>query len=269
MFSIGLLSTSSEAVPRLRAAVRERASVVPCSSPDALLTAIGARHIALAIIEVRGAAARGALAALRDVRHRFPRHPIVVWCDVRSLETRDLLAIAQLGVRDLLREDGDDLPFTLGNVITAAMQRTVHGAIAEALGDAIPRRIMPIFEYALEHAGEHLDRDDVAAAFGISRRTLHNRLADAGLPATRTFLTWCRLFVASALLEQQGTTLDSVAGQLDFGDGSVLAVTLRRYTGTGILALRREGALAATAAAFRQRVRRDDAGQTVPTLASE
>jgi AraC-like DNA-binding protein len=134
------------------------------------------------------------------------------------------------------------------------MQRTVATSINAAVGDLIPMRLRPVFEYVLEHVNDQLDRDQLAATFGISRRTLHNRLADAGLPPTRTFLTWCRIFVAIALLEQPGHTLDSVSGQLDFNDGGVLANLIRRYTGLGIRELRRHGALAAAAEAFRRQV---------------
>jgi len=256
-FSIGLLSTAPLAATRLRAAVRGRATFVEFADAQALLAALARDEIGLTVIELRGRDAQRALAALRLVLDSFPLHPIVAWCDFRTIDARDVLEVARLGVRDLLREDADDLPYTLGNAVASAMQRTVSHRIATALGELVPKRLLPVLEYALEHAGERLDRDVVAAAFGVSRRTLHNRLIAAGLPPTRTFLTWCRLLVATALLEQPGYTLDGVAGQLDYTDGNALSASLRRYTGSGIATLRREGALVATAEAFRRTVRED------------
>ena len=79
------------------------------------------------------------------------------------------------------------------------------------------------------------------------------------IPAARrweaSILTWCRVLVASALLEQPGHTLDSIAGQLDFPDGGALGKTLRRYTGFGITELRKRVALPMTITAFRETVR--------------
>jgi len=111
-----------------------------------------------------------------------------------------------------------------------------------------------MLEHGLEHAGEHIDRDEFAAVFGMTRRTLHNRFLRAGLPSPRPFLTWCRLLVASALLEQPGHTLDSVAGVLDFPDGGSLGQYLRRYTGSNVTQLRDRGILHTTIGALRSQL---------------
>lgn len=253
-FAIGLLSSTPDAATRLRTAVRDRAVLRDCRDETALLAAIAAQTVGLSVVEVRGMLAPTMVRAVRRVAEAFPQHPVVVWCDVRTLHTSTLLEVAKLNVADLIGGDADELPHALGRAIGSAMQRTVAANIAAAVGDLIPLRLKPVFDYALEHVNDHLDRDQLAATFGVSRRTLHNRLTEAGLPPTRMFLTWCRMFVAVALLEQPGHTLDSVAGQLDFNDGGVLANLVRRYTGVGIMELRRHGALASAADAFRRQV---------------
>jgi AraC-like DNA-binding protein len=253
-FTIGLLASSADAAPRLRDAARGRAQVAPCTSVEALLSCVTDGQVALTVVELRSATAAEQCRAIRQLQARFPAHPVVAWADLRDLPTSLLLELAALRVADVLRGEADHLPSALARAIGAAMQRTVARAIATAVGDLVPPRLTPVFEYVLEHVNDHLDRDQLAATFGISRRTLHNRLADAGLPPTRAFLTWCRVFVAVALLEQPGHTLDSVAGQLDFSDGGVLANTVRRYTGAGIAELREQGALATAARAFRDQV---------------
>ena len=65
------------------------------------------------------------------------------------------------------------------------------------------------------------------------------------------FLTWCRLLVAGALLDERGRSLDSVAGQLDFPSGHGLGMVLRRYLGSGINALRHSQVSATVESAFR------------------
>lgn len=254
-FRIGLLADTPAAAPRLREAVRGRALIEPFADAESLLAAMARRSIALTVLEVRRAGSAAALTTLRRIHENFPSHPVIAWCDLRSLDTQTLLAVARLGVHELIRQDGDDLPHALAHTIANASQRAVSTRIAADLADLVPLRVRPVFEYALEHASERLSREAVAAVFGISRRTLHNRLDESGLPATREFLTWCRVLVASALLEQPGHTLDSIAGQLDFPDGGALGKTLRRYTGFGITELRKRVALPMTITAFRETVR--------------
>lgn len=253
-FRIGLLADTPAAAPRLREAVRGRALIEPFADAESLLAATARGFIAITVLEVRRTGGAAALTTLRRLHENFPDHPVIAWCDLRSLDTQTLLAVARLGVHELIRQDGDDLPHALAHTIANASQRTVSTRIASELADLVPPRVRPVFEYALEHASECLSREDVAAVFGISRRTLHNRLDESGLPATREFLTWCRVLVASALLEQPGHTLDSIAGQLDFPDGGALGKTLRRYTGYGITELRKRGALPTTLDAFRDAV---------------
>ena len=53
-------------------------------------------------------------------------------------------------------------------------------------------------------------------------------------------MTWCRLLVAGALLQESGHTLDSVAWQLDFNSGHHLGTVLRRYTGAGVAEMREQ-----------------------------
>jgi hypothetical protein len=93
--------------------------------------------------------------------------------------------------------------------------------------------------------------DRVAAAFGITRQTLRNRLIQHRMPLPRTFMTWCRLLVAGSLLQESGHTLDSVAWQLDFNSGHHLGTVLRRYAGAGVVEMRSAGVSSAVEAAFR------------------
>lgn len=253
-FTIGLLSTSTDAVSRLQAAARDRVVIAPSEHVEQLAAAIAGGRVTLSVIELHGSRAVEMCRAIRQLQEVFPKHPVVAWADMRGLPTSLLLEVAALRVVDLIRGDADYLPLALSRAVGAAMQRTVSKNIIEAIGDLVPQQLQPVFEYVIEHVNDHLDRDQLAATFGISRRTLHNRLVDAGLPPTRAFLTWCRLFVAVALLEQPGHTLDSVAGQLDFNDGGVLANLVRRYVGAGIAELRQQGALNAAAQAFRSQV---------------
>lgn len=251
-FGIGWVPASSPTIYRLRRIVPVGTVVVPCADDVELLVAVSTGRVALTVIEANGGSNTIALVALRRLRESFPKHPVVAWCDIRAIAPHDLLAIARAGVQDLIRQDFDELRHVFARVVASATQRAISYRVLEELADMIPPRLQPLLAYVLEHSDEHLDRDGVAAVFGLSRRTLQNRLTEANLPPLRPFLTWCRLLVATALLDEPGHTLDSVAAQLGFQDGPHLGVTLRRYTGTNITQLRARGAFREAIRSFQE-----------------
>lgn len=253
---IGWIPSSSPTIDRLRNIVPIGAVVVPCADEVELLIAVSSGRVALTVVEAGGGSNAPALLALRRLREGFPQHPVIAWCDVRSIETQDLLEIARAGVQDLVRQDFDELRHVFARIVASATQRVISHRIVDALADVVPQRLHPLLSYVLEHSDEHLDRDGVAAVFGLSRRTLQNRLTEARLPPLRPFLTWCRILVAAGLLDEPGHTLDSVAAQLDFHEAANLRMTLRRYTGTNITHLRARGAFVQALRAFREEIDR-------------
>jgi AraC-like DNA-binding protein len=247
---IAWVPASSSTIVRLRGIAPPRSTIIAFQDEVALLEALTKGGIALTVVEAGGSTHDLAVRALRRVHDAFPQHPLVAWCNFNTIQSSQLLDVARSGVQDIVRHQLDELKFSFARIFANATQRAVGTEVSEMLRDVVPTRLQPILEYALEHADEHLDRDTVAAVFGVSPRTLHDRLTSAGLPSTHRFLMWCRLLIASALLNQPGHTLDSVAGQLGFTDGHNLGNRLRRYTGHGITALREGGSLEATVSAF-------------------
>lgn len=119
----------------------------------------------------------------------------------------------------------------------------VRRDLGNHLQHVIPEDIWPLVDYAMSRPDMVIDRDAAARMLGMSRRTLHNRLAEHGLPSPRRFLIWVRLLIAAGLLDHGFISVERVAWHLGFSDGMVLAKTLRRYTGTSTRALRLQGAL--------------------------
>jgi hypothetical protein len=249
---IAWVPSYSPTIARVREIVPRHCAVVAFADASDVIAAIAGGRVALTLVEAGGAHQELALQVLRRVHEAFPEHPLVAWCNLKTIRTQELLDVARTGVQEIVRQDLDELRHVFTRIMAMATQRAVSAGIAESLHDVTPVRLRGVVLYALERASEHVDRDAFAAVFGVSRRTMHARLTDAGLPPTREFLTWCRVLVACALLDQPGHTLESVAGQLDLpGGGHVLGTTLRRYLGAGINRLRDAGVLASALSAFR------------------
>jgi AraC-like DNA-binding protein len=74
-----------------------------------------------------------------------------------------------------------------------------------------------------------LSPDGLARLLALPRRTVSQRLANAGFPPPQRLLTWGRLIVAAHLLEDRHRSADRVALSLDFPSGSAFRNTCQRY----------------------------------------
>ena len=72
----------------------------------------------------------------------------------------------------------------------------------------VPATIVPFLRYCLEHARRNITVEEVAAAMGVHRKTLVDRLKAAHLPSPRAMIGWCRLLMAARLLDDPGRTID-------------------------------------------------------------
>lgn len=235
----------------MRGALSAYSALEPFSDVSALAEAIRGGGISATVVIVDAATFETAEAALRRIHASFAAHPLVAYYDPRGLTPRHLLALAQSGVADLVQLDVDDSRHVFGRIIESATRVSHAKTLTELLIADIPHPLRSVFTFALEHAGRRMDVPELAAALGISKRTLAYRLERYGLPTPRVFLTWCQLLVAALLLDERGRTLDSVAGQLNFSGGHALGGVFFRYLGCGVMTLREHGVLDEVVAGFR------------------
>ncbi len=236
---------------RVRDALRGQGTACPVADLAAARSAIAAGRLDATLVTVEDRGFDATINALRALRQAFPTHAIVAWCDPRALGARRLLQITDAGISELVLRDVDDLRTGFAHLLAGVLQRARADAVRARFLDELPGAVRGLFRFGLDHAHEALDVDGVAAALGVTRRTLAYRLAAEGCPPPRVFLTWCRVLVAAELLDDPRQTLVAVAGRMDFPNGHALATLLRRYLGLGITALRARGVSATAAAAFR------------------
>ena len=237
---------------RLRDALGGPGGVVTYPDTTAALPGIVRGEVRCTVVAVDVGNILAALSTIRVLRQLVPSHPVFAWCDRHEITTHQLVDIALAGVAGVVLRNVDDSRHVFRRTLEAAAQRSHALEIETRLGPHIPEPMRPVFRFMLEHAHGPMDVDRIAAAFGITRQTLRNRLVHHRLPLPRTLMTWCRLLVAGSLLQESGHTLDTVALQLDFSSGHHLGTVLRRYAGAGIAEMRAEcGVAEAVEAAFR------------------
>ena len=238
--------------PRLRAALGTQTELAPFSDAGALIECIRTGTISATVVLVDAVTIDVAETVLRRIRANFPVHPLVAYYDGRGLTPRNLITVAQSGITELVQLGIDDSRLTFARILNSASRITHAQTLADLLKKDVPEGLQSLFVFSLEHAGRRLEVTELAATVGLSKRTLSWRMAQYGAPSPRLFLTWCRLLVASLLLNDSGRTLDSVADQLNFSDGHSLGAVFFRCMGKGVIALRKVGVLDEVLAAFRR-----------------
>jgi transcriptional regulator GlxA family with amidase domain len=81
----------------------------------------------------------------------------------------------------------------------------------------------------------------MASTMKIDRKTLFNLFRAAQLPPPSLIISWCRVLVATQLLEDPETTVDGIARTLDHTSGTSLRNIIRRYLGVTPTELRNLG----------------------------
>lgn len=240
---------------RLRGALADASALQPFTQVGPLVDAIRAGGISATILIVDGSNFEQAETALKRIRTNFPAHPLVAYYDPRGITPRHIFQLAQSGITELVQLDVDDSKHVFGRILESATRVSYAQVLIERVAPEIPPKVRDVFLFALEHAGRSMDVSELAAALGLSRRTLAWRLQQHGMPSPRVLLTWCRLMVAGLLLDER-RTLDSVAEQLNFPDGHSLGSMYWRYLGRGVISLREEGVADEVIGGFRRSILR-------------
>ena len=188
-------------------------------------------------------------AGIRSLNGAVPSHPIIAWYD-RSLSSHDIVETVKAGAFELVIKDSEDSRHEFGPKLESAMQRSHVRAILDRIEPNIPDFLFPVFKFAVERAHQKLDVNKVAAIFGITRQTLRNRLRTHGLPLPGRFINWCKLLVASSLLQESGHTLHTVGLRLEFESGHHLGTIMKRYVGVNVSDLRKFGIYQTVESAF-------------------
>ena len=91
---------------------------------------------------------------------------------------------------------------------------------------------------------------DLAAALGLSRRTLLRWSERAGIPPPRRLLAWMRILLACAMLDDPGRSVLSVARSAGYSSDSGLRRITQKFLQASPTELRGRGAFPLAAAAF-------------------
>ncbi len=202
------------------------------------------------VVGPRDASDRPAAPLVADVRRDHPGVTVVAYCARGAGSSDDIVALVRAGADALVVRDVDDERHAFRAALRGAEQRCAASLVFDQIRCHLPPGVSPLVALYLRADGVPPTVAEAAELLGVHRKTLVNRLAAAGCPTPRALRTWCRLFVASRLLEAPGRTVESIAHQLEFDSTTGLRNALKRYTGHGACAIRAAGGLSHVLAHF-------------------
>jgi AraC-like DNA-binding protein len=245
---------------RLRAAIRDRHDVVTCDAWEALVDECLRQPVRVAVIDLFD----GGSANFERVRHlkqRVPRLTLIAYVAFTPYQVHDLFDAGRQGIDGLVVADQDDLPRPLLALIEQAEARSLGATVRQAIDTSDPA-VRDAVLLAVTRAHERLGPDALARLLALPRRTVTQRLADAGYPPPQQLLTWGRLVVAGHLLEDPHRSADRVALALEFPSASAFRNTCQRYLGATPSVIRERGGAGYVIRSMFQHIRAGRASRT-------
>jgi AraC-like DNA-binding protein len=251
---IATLLPNPTRLQRVRAAIRDRHSVIACEDWSALTRMCDSEPVHLAVIDLYADGTPN-FESVRLLKLRFPRVALVAYVAVTPDRARDMFDAGRCGFDGLIVAEQDDAPLTLLSHVDKAEARSVASLLRRVIGDLKPTARDAVLA-SVTRAHERLTPDAFARLLAVPRRLLTRRLTDAGFPPPHRLLTWGRLIVAAHMLEDKHRSADSVAQVLDFPSGSAFRNTCQRYLQATPQQLRERGGAAYVIDTFMAQARR-------------
>lgn len=215
-----------------------------CSLHEDLHDLVRAHHPELIVVSPRDASGHRVAPEVASIHALRPLASVVAYVRLDPEEVSDLPALGRAGVVRIVFRDVDDLGPALRDVI-AGLEREEHvPEVGLQLLEQMPMAARSIITYCLRHCPERLSVTSIARAFGLTRRTLLNRLSRAHAPRPATLVAWCRLLAAAGKLQSRPMSVRQAAEESGFIDATAFRRQLRSHAGMTPSELRDPSALA-------------------------
>jgi AraC-like DNA-binding protein len=226
---IAALLTHPIHLERLRVAVREHHTIIPCTAWGEVIQACDEQAVHLAVMDLAAIGAPN-FDPVRQLKLRHPNVALIAYLTVSLDKVHDVFDAGRYGFDGLVIADRDDGPSTLFAAVERAGARSASTAVRRAIGDVHPVARDAIL-IAVSRAHERLTPVGLARIIGIHPRQVARILQEANFPPPGRLITWGRLIVAAQLLGDTKRSADRIASVLAFPSGSAFRNTCRRYLG--------------------------------------
>jgi AraC-like DNA-binding protein len=246
-----VLSDEAGLVARLREVCGEPARVWPVPDWDALAKAMRrAAPTAVTFADPYLGDLDAPSPRLRQLLREFPSATVVAVFRVSVERAGDLRELLQWGIAEVVDLGREDSPQGLSRRLQLVQRRGVDRVLERALPRATPSRTRTLLAQAAEVVAEGGGGADLAAALGVTERSVLRWCARADLPQPRRLLAWLRILLAAELLDDPGRSLASVARACGYSADAALRNAFRAFLDKAPGELRASGAFQIASAAF-------------------
>lgn len=231
MAALALFQPDTQSRARLRDALRDHHRLTICQSWTELWERMVQGSLDGCIIDPYNSFDPVSLPEVLHFRRRFPGTAVVVCGDFSGREL-DLYYLGRMGVDGVILGAGESSgPRQLRGRVEMALSSWLAKRVADALDGAIPHLGVRAIRWAIAHAEECPQVQDLARAVRLSPRALSRELRARGLPSPRQLLLWGRLFQAARMLDRSDATVEEVAFRLGYATGASLGRAFRERVG--------------------------------------
>jgi AraC-like DNA-binding protein len=238
----------------LRVVLRSGHTLTPVASWSELGVVVQHQR-ADVIVADPGASSELGTDALEDIRRRFASLPVVLYIQLAPNTVQAVMRLAKVGVQHVVLSRFDDEPVRFLELLEGLPARGLSERMLESLSGALSSLPAPVVR-GIEQLYRSPDRfknaQDLAAAAGVTLRTLYRSLESAGIFSARTLVVSAKLLRAFGLLQDPGRSIKDVAANAGYHSPWQLSQQFRALTGQTT-----------------NRVRRGMTGETLVDLLSE
>lgn len=180
---------------------------------------------------------------LEQIRRQFPTLPVVVYTTLSPGAMKAIVRLARCGVENVVLSRFDDEPGRFLELLESIPSASLGDRMLEEL--AAPLRALPVTVVrAIDQLFRSPDRfrnaQDLAAAAGMTLRTLYRNLEPAELYSPRLLVVAARLLRAYGYLQDPGRSIKDVAAKSGYHSAWQLSQQMREMTGRTTEQVRRE-----------------------------
>jgi AraC-like DNA-binding protein len=168
------------------------------------------------------------------LRARFPALPVVVYTTLSPSTFQGIVELARHGVEHVVLHRFDDDPRRFLELLERLPGYALSDKLLELL--ALPLRRVTVevaraVEWLFRTPSRFHDTPDLAAAAGMTVRTLYRQLDAAGFASPKSLVQGARLLRAYSYLQEPGNQLQNVAEKLGYSEPRLLSRQMQAAVG--------------------------------------
>lgn len=198
----------------------------------------------------RDSESEGPSPRLHALLEAYPSTPVIAAMIVGPDDFEQVRRLGRWRIVQVITLGHDDTVPAIASRLHGARGRPMRSLLEEVLPPATSGRARVIIEAAADVVATGGHGRDLAAALGLSRRTLLRWSQRAGIPPPRQLLAWMRVLLACALLDDPGRRVQGVAAAAGYASDSGLRRVTQNLLAASPSDLRERGAFRTASAAF-------------------